>query len=290
VAKRTPGKPPCDELLSIWGRSAFSDPAPTELVQAVRDHVRRAYAARLAAGTIDQEIQQEQLEHDVGKALGEGLRGEAAEAFSRLARRVVQEITVESDPQELTRLLWMWKTPECSKDAAAIEERLFVVLQTQLYNIAARKLAYNYKLRNKIEVCELLSELYLHLRKANIPHLWENRRQFYAMAGKALDNIIKDMLKASHRDKRFKSSRRVALTSLGHPGVPALSDDYLACREALSKLGQISPRQKEVMELRWFHDLPVEEVAATLNLSAATVKRDSAFAEENIRKLLGVTP
>lgn len=279
-----------EQMFSQWAESAFGDPAPDKLLQAVRDHVRRAFASHLALGTIEQQAEPQELEKDVMGALGKGLDVEATEALLRLVRRAVQEITVDSEPQELTRLLWMWKAPECSQDTTAIEERLFTVMQMELCKIAARKLWGVERLKHRVTPGDLLDDLYIHLHKANIPHLWENRRQFYAMAAKALDNIIRDMLKERKRKKHFKTDARVTMSTLNQPAKSDPSFDSVEFWELLDRLRDISPRQADAFHMHIIEERPIKEVAATLGIAEATVKRDVAFAKESLRQLLGGKP
>jgi len=279
------------EPLKLWQKTAFRDPPPTELLSLVEEQVRRAIAAQLAATDENQAIQPERVEADVVSAFGEAVRGQAADALARVVRVAVHNIAIVDEPKEITRLLWVWKGNAGNEiDKKRIEEELFRALYLHLYCLAAKKLFGNTRLRHKIDPSDLLSELYIKLTKAEIPHLWENRRQFQAMAATALDNILRDLFKATDRLKRPPSSRATAIKTANHPAAPGTEVDYFDYEKALEELGQIRPRQRDVLELHWLWGLTITEIAEKLGVSETTVKRDERLAKGNLRKLLGIVP
>jgi RNA polymerase sigma factor (sigma-70 family) len=280
----------CNELLGVWKKTDYADPAPPELLLLVGDQVRRAIAIHLSVESQDERIPTESLAPRVIEFLGNGLDAQATKALSRIVHHAVQEIAVDKEPQDLTRLIWIWKASWSPLDAAEAERLLFALFESALCNIAARKLQNARSLQHKIEPRELIHELYIHLEKAEIPRLCENRHQFLALAGKALDNMLFDMHKAASRLKHPKSKFAVVMKSMDHPASPDFTDDKLICVEALSKLGAMYPRQRDVLKMRIFWDLSVEEVAAQLDVSTITVKRDYAHGIANLRKLFGVKP
>ncbi len=277
--------------LKAWEQRAFNAPAPVGLGQEIRDQVRRAIAAQLAADTNDAPLQPATVEAQVIALAGEGLSGPAKKALQRLVHGIVDEITVQNEPKEMTRLLWVWKGVESDQaKRTQVEEELFQALYSQLYSIAARKLYANQRLRHKIDPRELLNELYMRLSQANVPQLPANRIQFRAMAAKALDNLIRDIYKASNRQKRFKTRYAITITNAQHPAAPGTIVDTLACLEALDKLGEISARQRDVVWRRWWQQESVADTAEALGLSEMTIKRDYSLGMENLRKILGLEP
>lgn len=100
---------------------------------------------------------------------------------------------------------------------------------------------------------------------------WQNRAHFFAIASQMLRRVLVDHARAKHRAKR--GSGRVVL-SLQEVPVPARDVDVVALDEALTELARIDPQQARIVELRYFTGVSIEETAATLGVSPATVKRD----------------
>ncbi|HEX9610523.1 MAG TPA: sigma-70 family RNA polymerase sigma factor [Gemmatimonadales bacterium] len=122
----------------------------------------------------------------------------------------------------------------------------------------------------------LVHETYLKL--VNVRQVqWRDRAHFFAMAARLMRRILIDYARARKRDKRGGDLVAVtldaALSATGERG-----DDLLALDEALTRLEALSERQCRVVEHRCFAGLSVEETAAVLHISPATVKRDWAFA------------
>ena len=106
---------------------------------------------------------------------------------------------------------------------------------------------------------------------------WRDRTHFVAMAATVMRRVLVDHARAHARDKRGGG---VAITSLdvdvaaAEPGV-----DVLALNEALDRLATLDPVQGRIVELRYFSGLTIDEVAATLGVSAGTVKREWSIAK-----------
>ncbi len=107
---------------------------------------------------------------------------------------------------------------------------------------------------------------------------FEHRKQFYGLAAQVMRRILVDHARAMKADKRGGGARITTLTDgVAGAGSPVL--ELLALDEALTSLGRVSPRQAQVIELRYFGGLNVEEIADMLNVSPATVSRDQRTAE-----------
>lgn len=104
---------------------------------------------------------------------------------------------------------------------------------------------------------------------------WQSRAHFLAIAAQMLRRVLVDHARAKHRAKR--GSGRIVLSLQDAPG-PAPNLDVLALDEALSELARIDPQQSRVVECRFFAGISIEETAASLGISPATVKRDWAVA------------
>jgi len=101
----------------------------------------------------------------------------------------------------------------------------------------------------------------------------KNRAQFRAFVAKAMRHVLVDYAREKHRRKRGGGQQRVPLQS-GLLVKDAPSVDLLALDEALERLTTIDARKAEVVELRYFGGLSVDEVAQQLEVSPVTVKRD----------------
>lgn len=106
---------------------------------------------------------------------------------------------------------------------------------------------------------------------------WQNRRHFFGAAAEAMRRVLVDHARRRDAAKRGGGLRRVTLTNLNADN-PGADVDLLALEDALSKLESESPRLARLVELRFFVGLSIEEAAAALGVSAATVKRDWSFA------------
>jgi RNA polymerase sigma-70 factor, ECF subfamily len=105
---------------------------------------------------------------------------------------------------------------------------------------------------------------------------WRNRTQFFAIAAHLMRRILVDHARAFHALKRGAGAR-VPLDEVDAPS-PPLDLDVLALDAALDGLAARYPRQGQLVELRFFGGLTVEEIAAVLDVSPITVKRDWALA------------
>lgn len=122
----------------------------------------------------------------------------------------------------------------------------------------------------------VVHEAYLKLRRAHDLDL-SNRKQFFALAGKVMRQVLVDHARAGGRAKRGGGVETVTLgEEVGDGGAAVLG--LLEIDEALAALARVDPRQVEIVELRFFAGLSVEETAEALELSPTTVKRESAMA------------
>ncbi len=125
---------------------------------------------------------------------------------------------------------------------------------------------------HSLQATALVNEVCLRLLAADgLPG--KNRGQFLAFVAKAMRNVLLDHARQRRRLKRGGGQRRVPLDSeLVIEEEPAI--DLLALDEALGRLAKIEPRKAQVVEMRYFGGMSVEEAAAHLEVSPTTVKRD----------------
>lgn len=130
----------------------------------------------------------------------------------------------------------------------------------------------------------LVHETYLRL--VDSPNQgWQNRNHFYGVAVKAMRSIVVDYARRRGARKRGGDARRIRLDE----NLLRVEDDaaqILAVHEALDRLSAVDERLGELVELRFFGGLSVEEAAEALGVSARTVKRDWTKARTLLFQLL----
>jgi RNA polymerase sigma factor (TIGR02999 family) len=130
-----------------------------------------------------------------------------------------------------------------------------------------------------LRTTELVHEVYLRLGKP--PHRgWANRAHFFASAAEAMRRILIERARARAREKRGGEDGRpplqVSLSNLGGAdlGIDYDPDEVLALDTAIQQLRTLDARAADVVRLRFYGGLSVEETAETLGVAARTVKRD----------------
>jgi RNA polymerase sigma factor (TIGR02999 family) len=142
-----------------------------------------------------------------------------------------------------------------------------------------RRLAAAYMRRERpgqtLQATALVHEAYLRLADAGSP--WHDRQHFLGIAARSMRQILVEHARARGAQKRWAGLDRVSLT---HSIAAAVHEDAMlpALDEALTRLEQLDAEQARIVELRYFVGLDVEETAAAMNLSPATVKRRWAMA------------
>ena len=152
----------------------------------------------------------------------------------------------------------------------AAYDELFPLVYAELRRIAAREMRRE-KPGRTLQTTALVHEAYLRLLK-DASLSFENRAHFLGIAARAMREILIEHARARSARKRGGGAVRLSLDDLVAP-VPSLSVDVLALDEALQRLARLDERHARVVELRYFGGLSVEETAAALELSPATVKR-----------------
>ena len=144
---------------------------------------------------------------------------------------------------------------------------------------ALRKLA-NHKLAQEksgqtLQATALVHEAYLRLADAGTP--WKDERHFVGIAARSMRQILVERARARGAQKRWGGLDRVSLVEslMAATGEEAMLP---ALDEALTRLETIDPEQARIIELRFFGGLSIEEAAAALDISPATLKRRWALA------------
>jgi RNA polymerase sigma factor (TIGR02999 family) len=130
---------------------------------------------------------------------------------------------------------------------------------------------------NTLQTTALINEVYLRL--VDFPEItWQNRAHFFAVCAKVMRRILIDMARARHAGKRGGGAGNLEFDeTLFAP--EAISSELLALDEAMTRLAELDERKSQVVELRFFGGLSVEESADVLRVSPETVKRDWRLAK-----------
>ena len=142
-----------------------------------------------------------------------------------------------------------------------------------------RRLAAAYMRRERpgqtLQATALVHEAYLRLAGAGTP--WTDKRHFVGIAARSMRQILVERARARGAQKRWAGLDRVTMTDA--LAVAADSEGMLpALDEALTRLEQIDATKARIVLLRYFAGLTIEETAAAIELSPATVKNEWAFA------------
>ena len=181
-------------------------------------------------------------------------------------------------PPNVTELLRNWSDGD--KQA---QEELFQVVYNELHRQAARYLR-NEQPGISLQTTDLIHEAYLRL--TNRQHIeWQNRLHFFAIAAKVMRHILVDHVRGRQAAKRGGSDIRLPLED-AMVVLPGQDLDLVALDEALTRLAEIDPQQSQIVELRFFSGLSVEETAKVLDVSERTIKRDWKVAKAWLRREL----
>lgn len=153
-----------------------------------------------------------------------------------------------------------------------------------------RRLAHHYLRQERtghtLQATALVHEVYLRLAPQG-PADWNDRGRFVGVAAHLMRQVLVEYARGRGREKRGgKDQQRVPLEEGMAVIDPADCDRWEALDHALDRLAQLSSRQAQIVELRYFGGLTVDEVAAALQISPKTVKRDWSVARAWLRREL----
>jgi len=171
----------------------------------------------------------------------------------------------EPPVEEISTLLRAWS----DGDQGALE-RLTPIVYGELHSLARRYMRHE-RPGHSLQTSALVNEAYMRLVDYKRMQ-WQDRAHFFAVSAQVMRRILVEHARR-HNLKRGRGLQRVSLDDVA--AVTAEQDtDLVLLDDALNKLGQLDPRKVQVVELRFFGGLSVEETAEVLKVSAVTVKRD----------------
>ena len=168
-----------------------------------------------------------------------------------------------ASPGEVTRLLHSAR----GGDRAAYD-RLFALAYEDL-RVVARKQLRGARDAEAVRTTELVHELYMKLADQAAP-AYENRAHFYAIAARAMRQLLVDLARHRQAAKRGGDWARTTLSGKQVPAEVRL-DEVLALDELL---GRLDDRQRQVVEYRFYGGLTEDEIATVLGVSTRTVQRE----------------
>lgn len=185
-------------------------------------------------------------------------------------------MTASPSSHRVTELLVRWR----EGDRLALGE-LMPLVYDELHRLAARYMRGE-RPGHTLQTSDLVNEAYLRLA-GHEEMQWQNRAHFFAVAAQAMRRILVDHARRRGNQKRGGGAHRVVLDE-----ALIVSDEraaeVVALDDALARLSEIAPRKSQLVELRFFGGLSIEEAAEVLKVSPGTAMRDWTFTKAWLRK------
>lgn len=180
--------------------------------------------------------------------------------------------------QDVTQLLNAW-----SNGDQAARDGLMSVVYEELHRLARRYMRRESP-GHTLQTSALVNEAFIRLVDQRNVH-WQNRAHFFAIAAQMMRRILVDYARGRSYAKRGGGVRAISLDE-----ALIVSDErnaeVVAVHEALEKLAKFDPRKSQVVELRFFGGLSIDETAEVLGFSTATVRSDWTMAKAWLRREL----
>ena len=173
--------------------------------------------------------------------------------------------------QRVTELLQQWS----QGDDAALAE-LTPVVYEELRRIAHHHMG-GQRPDHTLQTTALVNEAYLRLADQTNPR-WQNRAHFFAVAARAMRQILVSYARTQHAQKRGGGAFKVDLDEAALVS-PEESREIVELHEALEQLSALDSRKAQIVELKYFGGLNYDEIAEVLKISRITVRRDWEFAK-----------
>jgi RNA polymerase sigma factor (TIGR02999 family) len=162
-----------------------------------------------------------------------------------------------------------------SGDPSAAEQ-LLPLVYNELRQLAAAKLAQETP-GQTLQATALVHDAYLRLVDSHSTQHWDSRGHFFAAAAEAMRRILIDQARQKQTDRRGGGWQRWELSDADRVTVP-ISDELLDLDDALTRLSAVDPPAAELVKLRVFAGMTIDEAAALQGVSSRTAKRNWAYA------------
>src|SRR5436190_8159856 len=173
--------------------------------------------------------------------------------------------------QRVTALLTRWS----QGDDAALAE-LTPLVYEELRRLAHRQMGRE-RPDHTLQTTALVNEAYLRLADQTNPR-WQNRAHFFAVAARAMRQILVSYARTQQAQKRGGGAFKVDLDEAALVS-PEESREIVELHEALEQLSALDSRKAQIVELKYFGGLNYDEIAEVLKISRITVRRDWEFAK-----------
>ena len=181
-----------------------------------------------------------------------------------------------SSAHQVTQLLVRWR----AGDRRALDE-LTPLVYDELHRLASRYMRGE-RPGHTLQTSALVNEAFLRLA-GHEEIEWQNRAHFFAIAAQAMRRILVDHARRRGNQKRGGDAHKVALEE-GLIVSAERAAEVVALDDALTRLAEVDPRKSQLVELRFFGGLDIEETAEVLQVSPGTVMRDWTFAKAWLRR------
>jgi RNA polymerase sigma-70 factor, ECF subfamily len=180
-------------------------------------------------------------------------------------------------PSDVTRLL-----EKASEGDTGAMASLFDVLYRELRRLAVSTMRAERR-DHTLQPTALVHEAFMRLADERTP--LAGRNHFFGVAAVAMRRILVEHARARHALKRGGHAPKISLDGIDVAMATLTEDvDLDALDRALTRLGELDPRQARIVELRYFAGLSVDETAGVVGLSTRTVKREWALSRAWLRR------
>lgn len=168
--------------------------------------------------------------------------------------------------QDITELLLNWN----NGDKEALDQ-LIPLVYKELHEMASKRLSQE-RCDHTLQPTALVHEAYLRLIKWESVN-WQDRVHFLAVAAQVMRHILVDYARKQMAGKRVNQKNKIALEDL-YDRIDTKDWDLVALDDALKDFANIDPQQSQIIELRFFGGLTIEETAEAMRLSPKIVRRE----------------
>ena len=183
--------------------------------------------------------------------------------------------------QEVTQLLQAWS----DGDRAALD-KLAPLVQSELHRLARHYMGQEHR-GHTLQSTALINELYLRLIDwQNVR--WQDRAHFFGVSARLMRRTLVDHARRHHYRKRGGEAIKVSLDEAAIISRERRAD-LVAIDNALERLAAVDPRKSQIVELRFFGGLSIEETAEALKISPITVTREWRSAKAWLRREMNQT-
>ncbi len=169
-------------------------------------------------------------------------------------------------PSQVTDLLALWQ----SGDRQALDVLMPLVYE-ELRHLARHYLSME-RPDHTLQSTALVHEAFVRLVGQKPPE-WKSRKHFYGVAARLMRQILVDHARSHRAEKRGGHALKLGLNE-GLAGKEPKGLDILALDDALNQLAQLNPQHSQIVELRFFSGLSIDDTSEVLGISPATVKRN----------------